>query len=69
MSGAPEGISAANAVRPLPGMKRFDDGTTLACPLENITLRRITDIREFKLYDQPNLEPGRDRIFTLVSAR
>jgi hypothetical protein len=46
-------------------VKRFDDGTTLACPLENITLRRITDIREFKLYDQPNLELGRDKDFSI----
>ncbi|NBV34518.1 MAG: hypothetical protein EBR81_12210, partial [Proteobacteria bacterium] len=26
--------------------------------------RRITDIREFKLYDQPNLELGRDNDFS-----
>jgi len=33
--------------------------------LENITLRRITDIREFKIYDQPNLEMGRDNDFSI----
>ena len=48
----------------LPGVKRFDDGTELDCPLENITLRRITDIRQFKIYDQPNLEMGRDKDFS-----
>ena len=49
-----------NAIRILPGVKRFDDGTTLDCPIRDITLRRITDIRHFKIYDQPNLELGRD---------
>ena len=37
-------------------MKRFSDGSTLECPISDITLRDITDIRDFKLYDQPNLE-------------
>jgi len=31
----------------------------------DVTLRRITDIREFKLYDQPNLELGRDNDFSV----
>ena len=65
VTGAPEGVPAANAIRLLPGVKRFDDGTELDCRLENITLRRITDIREFKLYDQPNLELGRDKDFSI----
>jgi hypothetical protein len=65
VTGAPADIPAANSIRLLPGVKRFDDGTTLACPLENITSRRITDIREFKLYDQPNLELGRDKDFSI----
>lgn len=60
VSGAPAGVPAANSIRLLPGVKRFDDGTTLACPISSVTLRRITDIGEFKLYDQPNLELGRD---------
>ena len=55
----------ASAIRLLPGVKRFDDGTELECPLENITLRRITDIREFKAYAQPNLELGRDKDFSI----
>lgn len=64
VSGAPEGVLAANAIRLLPGVKRFADGSTLDCPLQDITLRRITDIREFKLYAQPNLELGRDKDFS-----
>lgn len=54
-----------NAIRILPGVKRFDDGTTLDCPVRDITLRRITDIRHFKIYDQPNLELGRDNDFSI----
>jgi hypothetical protein len=64
VTGAPEGVPAANSIRLLPGVKRFSDGTTLDCPISDITLRRITDIREFKLYDQPNLEVGRDKDFS-----
>lgn len=65
VSGAPDGIASANSIRLLPGVKRFDDGALLTCSLENITLRGITDISEFKLYDQPNLELGRDRDFSI----
>lgn len=64
VTGAPDGIPAANAIRLLPGVKRFDDGTTLDCPIRDITLRRITDIRRFTFCDQPNLE-GRDKDFSL----
>jgi hypothetical protein len=63
--GAPDGISSANSIRLLPGVKRFSDGTTVDCPIHDITLRAITDIRDFKLYDQPNLEIGRDKDFSL----
>jgi hypothetical protein len=74
VNGAPEGVPAANSIRLLPGVKRFDDGTVLDCPLSDITLRRISNIREFKLYDQPNLELGRandfsQRIGTLKNVR
>ena len=31
VTGAPDGIPAANAIRLLPGVKRFDDGATLEC--------------------------------------
>lgn len=64
VTGAPDGVPAANSIRILPGVKRFDDGNKLDCPIRDITLRRITDIREFKLYDQPNLELGRDNDFS-----
>ncbi|HBJ88158.1 MAG TPA: hypothetical protein DDZ88_30745 [Verrucomicrobiales bacterium] len=63
--GAPEGFPSANSIRLLPGVKRFNDGATLDCPVHDITLRRITDITEFKLYDQPNLELGRDKDFSI----
>lgn len=58
--GAPDGVPSANSIRLLPGVKRFSDGTTLECPIHDITLRDITDIRDFKIYDQPNLELGRN---------
>ena len=65
ITGAPEGKRSTDAIRLLPGVKRFSDGTTLDCPIHDITLRDITDIRDFKLYDQPNLEVGRDNDFSL----
>lgn len=49
------------AIRLLPGVKRFDNDHTLDCPLRDITLRHITNIRHFKAYAQPNLELGRDK--------
>lgn len=63
--GAPDGIPSANSIRLLPGVKRFSDGTTLDCPIHDITIRRATEIRDFKLYDQPNLELGRDKDFSI----
>lgn len=65
ITGAPEDVPAANSIRLLPGVKRFDDGTTLDCSIGDITLRNITDIRDFKLYDQPNLELGRANDFSV----
>jgi hypothetical protein len=64
VTGSPERLHAANSIRLLPGVKRFDDGTLLDCPITDVTLRGITDIHEFKLYDQPNLELGRDKDFS-----
>jgi hypothetical protein len=64
VTGSPERLHAANSIRLLPGVKRFDDGTLLDCPITDITLRRISGIQEFKLYDQPNLELGRDQDFS-----
>jgi len=58
VSGAPLAAQSTDAIRLLPGVKRFAGGATLDCPIHDITLRRITDIREFKFYDQPNLEVG-----------
>jgi len=52
------------AIRLLPGVKRFEDGTTLDCYIRDITLRRITDIRHFKIYDQPNIR-NRDTDFSI----
>ena len=57
---APAEAGSTDAIRLLPGVKRFADGTTQACPVRDCVLRGLTDIREFKLYDQPNLELGRD---------
>jgi hypothetical protein len=64
VTGAPEGKRSTDAIRLLPGVKHFSDGTTLDCPIHDITMREITDIRDFKLYDQPNLEVGRDKDFS-----
>lgn len=61
VSGAPLAAHSTDAIRLLPGVKRFADGATLDCPIRDCVLRNLRDIREFKLYDQPNLELGRDR--------
>ena len=61
VQGAPLEQSSTDAIRLLPGVKRFANGTTLDCPIHDVVLRDITDIREFKFYDQPNLELGRDK--------
>lgn len=63
--GAPDGKHSTDAIRLLPGVKRFANGSTLDCPIHDIVLRDITDIREFKFYDQPNLELGRDNDFSV----
>ncbi|OGV62439.1 MAG: hypothetical protein A3K19_33305 [Lentisphaerae bacterium RIFOXYB12_FULL_65_16] len=64
VSGAPLAAQSTDAIRLLPGVKRFADGATLDCPITDCVLRNLTDIREFKLYDQPNLELGRDNDFS-----
>lgn len=61
VSGAPLEKRGTDSIRLLPGVKRFADGATLDCPIHDIVLRDITDIREFKFYEQPNLESGRDK--------
>lgn len=65
VTGVPLDQRGTDAIRLLPGVKRFSDGRTLDCPIENIVLRDIHDIREFKLYDQPNLELGRDQDYSV----
>jgi hypothetical protein len=65
ISGAPEGMPSANSIRFLPGGKKFADGTLLDCPIHDVTVRRVSGITEFKLYDQPNLELGRDKDFSV----
>ena len=65
IAGATAGIPGANSIRLLPGVKRFTNGATLDCPIYDITLRRVIDIAEFKFYDQPNLELGRDNDFSI----
>ncbi len=60
---------SANSIRLLPGVKQFEDGKTLDCPVHHISLKHLTNIREFKLYDQPNLEHGRDNDFSLTPGR
>ena len=62
--GGPAGVPSANAIRLLPGIKKFDDGTQLDCHLSDVTIRRVTDIDYFKIYDQPNLELGRQTDFS-----
>jgi hypothetical protein len=64
ITGAPEEKQGTDAIRLLPGVKQFSDGSRLDCPIHDITLREITDIRDFKLYDQPNLELGRTNDFS-----
>lgn len=64
VSGAPLAAQSTDAIRLLPGVKRFADGTLLDCPISGCVLRQLNDIREFKLYDQPNLELGRDNDFS-----
>jgi hypothetical protein len=54
--GAPRESASYDSIRLLPGVKEFADGSTLDCPISDCVLRNLTDIREFKLYDQPNLE-------------
>lgn len=64
VTGAPLAAGAADALRLLPGVKRFPSGATLDCAISDCVLRDLTDLREYKLYDQPNLELGRDLDFS-----
>ncbi len=51
-------------IRLLPGYKTFADGTRQVCDIHDVVFRRVRAIRTFKMYDQPNLELGRDRDFS-----
>jgi len=66
ISGVPLEKRSTDSIRLLPGVKRFTDGSTLDCPIHDIMLRDLTDLREFKFYDQPNLEAGRDNDFSVA---
>ena len=66
ISGVPSEIRSADSIRLLAGVKRFSDGSTLECPIHDILLRDLTDLRELKFYDQPNLEAGRDKDFSIA---
>lgn len=62
-----EGIHCSGGtdeIRLLPGVKNFVDGTRLACPVSNSVFRDLHDVRTVKIYDQPNLELGRDQDFS-----
>lgn len=57
----PDGTSE---LRLLPGTKVFAGGLRLACGIDDCVFRGLTNIRTVKLYDQPNLELGRDKDFS-----
>jgi hypothetical protein len=56
-------LGGTDEIRLLPGTKTFADGAKLDCPIHDCVFRDLHDIRTFKIYDQPNLELGRDRDF------
>jgi hypothetical protein len=50
-------------IRLLPGTKVFPGGARLACDISDCVFRKLVNIRTVKMYDQPNLELGRDKDF------
>ena len=55
----PEGCCA---IRIQPGNRKRPDGKgTRECPIHSLVFRRLKNVKEFKMYDQPNLERGRDK--------
>ncbi|MFK5924921.1 MAG: hypothetical protein QM496_22300 [Verrucomicrobiota bacterium] len=56
IQGAAMSAGSTDSIRLLPGVKRFPDGSTLDCDVHDVVIRDIVDIRDFKLYNQPNLE-------------
>lgn len=55
--------AGTDEIRLLPGTKTFT-GSKLDCPVTDCVLRDLHDIRTFKIYDQPNLELGRDNDYS-----
>ncbi len=49
-----------SAVRLLAGTKTFGGGKSVACDIDDCVIRNIRGMHEIKIYDQPNLEKGRD---------
>ena len=56
-------LGGSDEIRLLPGTKTFADGAKLDCPIHDCVFRDLHDIRTFKIYDQPNLELGRNKDF------
>ena len=52
--------NGTSTMRLLPGTKTFSDGTKLDCPVADCVIRDLNGIGNIKIYDQPNLEMGRD---------
>ncbi len=61
VAGAPQ--NGHNAIRLLGGTKKFTNGIHVDCDVCNIIVRNIHAINRFKIYDQPNLELGREKDF------
>jgi len=55
-----EGANGTRDIRLLPGNKRRADGSACACPISDVVVRDCSNFHHLKLYDQPNLEIGRD---------
>jgi hypothetical protein len=69
VDGAEAPSKATEEIRLLPGVKRFADGSVIDCPIQDVVLRDFTNIRGFKLYDQPNLEAARDNDFSVAPGK
>ena len=52
-----------SAVRLLAGTKNFEGGKSVDCDITDCVIRDIRGMHEIKIYDQPNLEVGRDNDF------
>jgi hypothetical protein len=50
--------NGCDRIRLLPGTKTFDNGQKLACPVTDSVLRDLQNVKEIKIYDQPNGELG-----------